>query len=85
MNSHVVGSVFIKKYGRKIECIYLLKLSFDSLYFSFISMVLSKNLYFSQRVAYTIVLKDSKKSVKRVVSHVHKQKWQRPEYHYFDL
>ena len=35
MNLHVVGSVFTKIYNRKTECIYLLKLSFDSLYCCF--------------------------------------------------
>ena len=42
MNLHVVSSVFTKKYSRKTECIYLLKLRFNSLYCCFfMSMVLS--------------------------------------------
>ena len=47
VNLHVVGSVFTKTYSRKIECSYLLKLSFDSLYCCFfMSMVLSKTYTF---------------------------------------
>ena len=42
----------------------------------------SKNLLFSQRGAYTTVLRDSRKSIKHVVSHVRKQKWRRHEYRY---
>ena len=48
VNLHVVGSVFTKKYSRNIECIYLLKLSFDSVSrFLYVHGAL-KNLIFSQ-------------------------------------